>query len=214
MDHNRSDWMQTHSGLQFFPLDPRGKDIQIADIAHALAHQCRYAGHTHAFYSVAQHSVLVSHACDPADALWGLLHDATEAYLVDIPRPIKRAPELAGYRELEARLEAVIADRFGLALPIPASVKRADVVLLATERRDIMGPPPARWRVEEQVSPLEERIVPWRPEVAREMFLARFYGLTRAVDREPNFSAVFTPSTIPAPPDDDEPAIGDVGGVP
>ena len=82
----KGDWMQTHSGIQFWPLDPRPEDILIEDIAHALSNQCRFAGHCCFHYSVAQHSVLVSENVPAQDAMWGLLHDAGEAYLVDLPR--------------------------------------------------------------------------------------------------------------------------------
>jgi len=216
MDQPRGDWMQTNSGVQFWPLAPRPEDIRIEDIAHALARQCRFAGHLDDHYSVAQHSVLVSLACEPADALWGLLHDATEAYLVDVPAPVKRSPEMAGYRAIESRLEAVIAERFGLACPMPESVKRADVVLLATEVRDLLAaPPPAPWPLV-GIEPLERPITPWSADYAKAVFLARFDELTRVRDQEPSFSAVFTRSTLPAPPDDDEPSAGDwfIGGAP
>lgn len=188
----RGDWMQTHSGVQFFPLHPRAEDIRIEDIAHALAHQCRFGGHCNHFYSVAQHSVLVSRACDPLDAFWGLLHDATEAYLVDVPKPIKRSIEMAGYRAIEERLERAIAERFGLPWPMPPSVKRADVVLLATERRDIMGPSPAPWKFDERVDPLDARILPWTPDYAKACFLRRFEVVSSRAR-----------TTEPAPPETD-----------
>src|SRR4051812_6540197 len=88
----KGDWMQTISGKAFFPLDPRPADVDIQDIAHALAFQCRFGGHVKEFYSVAEHSVRVSLICAHEDAKWGLLHDATEAYLSDIVRPVKRDP--------------------------------------------------------------------------------------------------------------------------
>jgi len=155
-------------GTHFWPLDARPSEIHVDVIAHALANLCRFTGHTRRFYSVAQHSVLVSLACDPADALHGLLHDASEAYLCDIARPIKHSPAMAGYREAERRLEAVIAEAFGLATTMPASVKRADEVLLATEMRDLMLA--CRLHAE----PLAEPIVPWFSEEARARFLARY----------------------------------------
>lgn len=73
----RSDWIATFTGGVFFPLAPRVEDVRISDIAHALSMLCRFAGHTRGFYSVAQHSVLVSRLCSQQDALWGLLHDAS-----------------------------------------------------------------------------------------------------------------------------------------
>jgi hypothetical protein len=87
-------WMQTQFGNQFWPLDPRPEDFDIKEIASALGKACRYAGHCFGFYSVAEHSVLVSQIVPPEFALTALMHDATEAYLVDIPRPLK--PYLTG----------------------------------------------------------------------------------------------------------------------
>lgn len=174
----KGDWMQTFTGRQFWPIDPRPEEVSIVDIAHSLANQCRYAGHCKSFYSVAQHSVIVSQICDPKDALWGLLHDAAEAYLVDLPRPIKRYSELGEhYRDLEANLLQVVCERFGLTLPEPLSVKRADDVALVTEMRDLMGVPPAPWRESESSEPLERMLCPFSPEVAKRMFLIRFEEL-------------------------------------
>ena len=116
----------TFSGLRFWPLDPNPEKILIADIAHALAHQCRFGGHASKFYSVAEHSVHVSQLCLPEDALWGLLHDASEAYLVDLPRPLKLLPEFAPYREAERRLQRAVALRFGLP-PDQPEIGRAHV---------------------------------------------------------------------------------------
>ena len=90
MSERVGDWIQTMSGVIFYPLDPRPEEIRIEDIAHALSHQCRFAGHCREFYSVAEHSVRVSRELPQEFMLWGLLHDASEAYLVDLPRPIKR----------------------------------------------------------------------------------------------------------------------------
>src|ERR1051326_3663293 len=108
------DWMRTYTGVRFYPSDPRPDEIFIQDIAHSLSNMCRFAGHVKEFYSVAEHSVRVSLACHPDDALWGLLHDASEAYVVDMPRPIKRAPFMHGYRLLEAKVSLAVCERFEL----------------------------------------------------------------------------------------------------
>ncbi len=167
------DWMQTAGNRQFWPLDPRPEEIYIEDIAHSLAHQCRFAGHVNRFYSVADHSVLVSMLCDKKDALTGLLHDATEAYLVDVPTPVKRY--LDGYKAYEDRLYAAVAERFGLPAVLPASVKHADAVALATEARDLMGPRPAEWRP--MPEPHISKVIPLPPMQARLQFLKRFEQL-------------------------------------
>lgn len=177
----KGDWGCTYTGRQFWPEDPRPSDIHVLDIAHALSMQCRFGGHCREFYSVAQHSVLVSIACDPAAALWGLLHDASEAYLVDVPRPAKRAPGMAGYREMERRAMAAVCERFGLPVAMPPSVKRADEAVLAAEARDLMPPRSvARWYL--PVSAIADRIVPLHPEQAKRAFLARYDQLA---DRTP-----------------------------
>lgn len=171
-------WIQTFSGLAFHPFEARASDICIEDIAHALSNLCRFTGHVKEFYSVAEHCVRVSWAIDERYALEGLLHDASEAYLVDLPSPIKRHPSFEPYRRLEGRMEDLIQARFGLAVgtEMHDAVKKADLTLLATEARDLMGPRPKMWVVMPH-PPLEDRIYPWCPEYARKMFLARFTGI-------------------------------------
>lgn len=170
-----SKWIQTFTGKAFWPLSPQLAAIDIVDIAHALAMKCRYTGHTRHFYSVAQHSVLVSHVVPTADRRWGLLHDATEAYLPDVARPVKK--NLPGFVEIEDRLMECIATKFRLGGTMPVSVKEADVILLATERRDLMSDAPYRWTSTENVDPLINTIDPWGPELAKERFLQRFKEL-------------------------------------
>lgn len=166
----KGDWMQTYTGVQFWPLDPRPEEVRLEDIAHSLANQCRYAGHVTRFYSVAQHSVLVSQIVPVGHSAWGLLHDATEAYLVDLPRPVKRYSAMGSmYRDIETRLMLTICSRFGLPFDEPISVKAADDVLLMTEKRDLMPNCPAKWR--ESAEPLPQIIRPWSPEEAEERFL-------------------------------------------
>ncbi len=135
------DWIQTYTGQVFYPLDPRPEEIHIADIAHSLSMQCRFSGHVREFYSVAEHSVRVSIACPPEHAEWGLLHDASEAYLIDLPRPLKRFSEMGRlYMEAESRVMSAVCERFGLSIQIPSIVERLDRVLLMTEKRDLNHP--------------------------------------------------------------------------
>ena len=169
-------WIQTYGGRQFWPLAPDARDLDIADIAHSLSLLCRFNGHCRAFYSVAEHSVRVSDILPPHLALWGLLHDAAEAYLGDLTRPLKQ--DAAWFNQAEARLLEVVADAFGLAWPMPAAVLQADDVLLATEARDLMAAPPAPWRLD--VDPLPEPIRPLSPGEAEALFLKRFGELTKA----------------------------------
>ena len=178
------DWMQTHSGRQFWPLDPRPEEIDIEDIAHALSNLCRYAGHTRQFYSVAQHSVLVAGALPQPLRMWGLLHDATEAYLVDIPRPIKKY--LYGYKDIEDHLMSVIAEKFNLGgISIPQAVKEVDDAILADERAQLMQDKSLPWKLVRP--PLGIHIIPWEPKVAFNAFLNFFYTLQDERSNSPNF---------------------------
>src|SRR5437868_2917508 len=117
-------WMQTSSGVAYYPLDPLPGDINIEDIAHALSNLCRFGGHCRRFYSVAEHSILVSRVVPRQHALQGLLHDATEAYMVDVPRPLK--VELDNYARIEDLNWRCIAAVFGVPYEMHESVKRAD----------------------------------------------------------------------------------------
>jgi hypothetical protein len=174
------DWIQVASGGRFWPMDPRPSEVNIEDIAHTLSNQCRFSGHVSEFYSVAQHSVLVSLWCDPADALWGLLHDASEAYLIDVPRPIKRLPEMQAYRAAEDAVMECVRERFGLGQYMPASVHAADEKALATEARDLMSPLDPGWSYWlDDIDADPTRIHPVAPDVARRAFLARWDELTK-----------------------------------
>lgn len=168
-------WIQTYSGRRFNPLNPNSDAIVIQDIAHALSMQCRFSGHCRYFYSVAQHSVLVSYICGFEFALWGLLHDASEAYLVDMPRPLKRSGKLDAFIAYEHKVQKAVCKRFGLPDKEPADVKRADTILLATEARDLMSPLHPDWR--SPAEPLPFKIDPWTPKQAEENFLKRFNEL-------------------------------------
>lgn len=171
---DRGPWFFTASGTKFYLFDPKPGDVLIEDIATSLANQCRFAGHVKAFYSVAQHSVLVSRVCDPADAPHGLLHDAAEAYMQDLIRPLKYSAGLRDYRTHLESLEAFVFDRFNLEPRMPASVARADEVLLATEMRDLLAAG-ARWPM--SVDPLPTAITPLGPKQARLLFLDRYVEL-------------------------------------
>lgn len=170
----RGDWMQTATGGQMHPLDPRPEEIHIADIAHALSQLCRFSGHCLRFYSVAEHCVLMAREAPDEYKLTTLMHDASEAYLADVIRPIK--PFLTNYHDIEARLETVIAERFNYPWPMPAEVKRLDNAILADEMAQNMAPPPVDWRLPEL--PLGVRLQFWAPEKAEFEFRAAFtqYG--------------------------------------
>lgn len=177
---DRGDWFPTYTGIKFYPTNPDHSEINIIDIAHALSMQCRFAGHVAYFYSVAQHSVLVSQNVPPELALAGLLHDAAEAYCQDLIRPVKHSPGFEEYRRIELRLEEFIAEKFkvGDALWAP-SVKLHDNRALMTERRDLYAPGVGEkfvWSV--TAEPYAECIVPWAPSLAEVRFLRRYCELT------------------------------------
>lgn len=173
------DWIQTYpSGGKFYPLDPRPEDIDIRDIAHALSNICRFGGHVREFYSVSQHSLLVSSHVPRQDRLYGLLHDAAEAYLVDIPRPIKRSGYLGEMLcDAEKKIMDAIRLRFGLSGNVPPSVEALDRIVLATEKRDLLKPEPEKWMDLQDIQPLVMIIMPMRPVVCEREFLREFYSL-------------------------------------
>jgi hypothetical protein len=166
-------WMQTVSGRPFWPLSPRPEDFDICDIAHALSMLCRFGGHPKFFYSVAEHSVLVSHVLPPELALCGLMHDATEAYCVDVPRPLKR--ELPQYQAIESGLWMAIAERFNLPDPMPPEVHAADNAVLLAEKKVLLRESPGPWDVPGVAADVEIHGYP--PEVAKDLFLSRFAQL-------------------------------------
>lgn len=174
----RGDWMQTFTGRAFYPLAPHVDDIDPVDIAHALSLICRYGGHVRRYYSVAEHCVLMSTAVSPENALWALLHDAAEAYVGDMVRPLKRM--LPAYRQIESHLTFVICMRFGLPRACPAEVKAADNRILRDERDALMSVAPLPWVSIEDVPALGVTISGWAPEEAEHRYLARLGELLPA----------------------------------
>lgn len=164
-------WLQTHSGIAYWPLDPRPDEVNIGDIAHSLSMQCRYMGHVDRFYSVAEHCVHVSNCVPPEDALDGLLHDAPEAYTHDIVRPLKRY--LGNYAEIELVNWAAVARAFSLPLELPESVHMADTAMLFVERKTLMREPPAPWALKDPGVADHIQIQCWSPEEAKIQFLIR-----------------------------------------
>jgi hypothetical protein len=170
-------WIRTGTGGQFWPLDPKPEHVRIEDIAHALSNRCRYGCFARPFYSVAQHSVIVSKHCDPQDALWGLLHDAEEAYspFGDIPRPVKvRLPPFVA--EVNARIQRAVCDRFGMDYEEPASVKGTDNSIIYDEKRAVMRHG-GSLSCMPGVEPLGVYIEPQEPYRAEAEFLRRFWEI-------------------------------------
>lgn len=174
-------WMGTFHGGKFFPLDPRDADVNIKDIAHGLAMTCRYGGQCKRFYSVAEHCVHVSNMVDPKYALHGLLHDSAEAWLGDMPRPLKHQPEMKAFRDAEAAVEIVVARALGLVWTpeIHAAVKEIDNRILADEVLQLQPVPDMYKDVLEQ-KPLGITLHCWNPEHAEHIFMVRYLELTLA----------------------------------
>jgi 5'-nucleotidase len=166
--------MCTFSGKRFYPLEPNLDDISIVDIAHGLSNVCRYGGQCKEFYSVAQHSLLVSREVPLEDAREGLLHDATEAYIGDVINPLKTTVPFEFYRQVEERLEEAIAEKFELKYPWPASVKEYDLIIRHTEMRDFGSVPKEIW---ENEPVMDYRIKPLPPQQAKILFLKEFSRL-------------------------------------
>jgi uncharacterized protein len=149
--------LSTYTGGKLYPMGPDPEDIELEDIAHALSHQCRYTGHTSSFWSVAAHSIEVAHRAfyraiargstyreASHIALCGLMHDASEAYLVDIPKPIK--PLFVGYNQWEAHLSQAVATRFGLTYPWPSIVEEIDHEIPVDEIKQFFPPDSYAWQ--------------------------------------------------------------------
>lgn len=128
--HN-TNCIRTYTGKYLDVFNPDPEQICIEDIAHALANTCRFGGHTREFYSVAQHSIMVCNRVQPELKLQALMHDAAEAYLTDVPTPIKK--QLPAYIELEENLMKVIAAKFGFDCQMAPEVMEADKAELEYE---------------------------------------------------------------------------------
>jgi len=188
-------WIITRSGRKFDLLDPKPQDVILGDIVYSLAHQCRFTGHVRQFYSVGQHSYLASHAISKLPGLIigeerrmleleALLHDAHEAYCGDISAPLRSAlADKTG--ELESiiwGIDRAIRQRFGLPLRLSPRVQQVDLVMLATERRDVLAAAlHVEWPCLRGVRPLDRPIPPMSSDRCEALFYRRFFELT--VDR-------------------------------
>lgn len=171
-------YVSTFSGNRFYPLEPRIDRVAIEDIAHGLAYQCRFNGQTCAFYSVAQHSLVVASLVPPHLRLAALLHDAAEAYLGDMVKPLKvLLPEFAA---IEEKVTLIIGETFGVDFSDYAPIKAADLVALATEKRDLMPHSVERWAYLDTIRALPDPIEPLSPRDAKLAFLDRFHDLQHA----------------------------------
>ncbi len=155
-------------------MKPNILDINIVDIANSLSRQCRFNGNTNRFYSVCQHSILVSNIINPVFAVEGLLHDSTEAYIGDIVSPIKSF--LPEFQKIESILWKSICRKYGLSTSkfCEIEIKKADIKALVTESRDFKCPLTYK---QYQIEPLKKKIVPLSAKKSRDKFIERFYEL-------------------------------------
>jgi 5'-deoxynucleotidase YfbR-like HD superfamily hydrolase len=173
----------THSGKQVSLVNPQPMQIDIGDIAHGLAYQCRFNGQVNRFYSVAQHCLMVASILPDHLKLAGLLHDAAEAYVGDVVQPLKML--LPDFEGIEQRFHSAIGVRFGLNLDYHPDVKYADLVALATEKRDLLPRVRCDWALLDGIKPLNRLTLPMSPERAEESFLNTFFNLREARQMKP-----------------------------
>lgn len=180
IDYSKT-YIATHSGI-FYPFDMKPEDVNVEDIAHALSLLCRYNGHCKEFYSVAQHSVLVAQLVPEHLKLKALLHDASEAYISDVPKPIKR--RLPDVEALENNISDTIFAAFDLSAELEPEIKRADLIMLLTESEQlhrngwiILDEVQNKYGVKE--SPLDDLIInPLSPRESYELFMDTYSALT------------------------------------
>lgn len=175
-------YIETYTGKKFDVFNPQPEDISIVDVAHALSMMCRYNGHCKYFFSVAEHSINV---CDFVAKtsnnkkllLWGLLHDATEAYLADITSPVK--PYLSNYVELEQKIMGVICGKFGLQVGMPTVIHEADIEMLRAEAYQLMTSKGVNWKanMESDTPIIEMKLKCYSPDEAKLFFLEKFFLL-------------------------------------
>lgn len=194
-----NEWILTHSGIQYKICSPVPENINLRDIAHALSNICRFGGHTRGFYSVGQHSIhctqyILSRKDIPNRyivALKTLLHDATEAYMGDMVRPLKHTPHMRYYRKLEKCTEVAVFAALGIPLITSKEkgyITEADNVLLMTERRDVMNHGNIEWKGFEAFKPWKGiSIVPTNPVTVEAQFISLFDRLTAYQDGDPDF---------------------------
>jgi hypothetical protein len=179
---NKKFHMLTFTGKHINPFEITPDDIDIEDIAQSLSKICRFGGHIKHFYTVAQHSVYVSLFCNPENALYALLHDATEAYFGDIIRPLKYREEFKFYREAEDILFKKVLLKFGLDpyKEIP-DVWNIDNGILINEKMALSNTPDIQWDNAYNYQPVQGLKITefYSPELAYAKFISRFNELTK-----------------------------------
>lgn len=170
--------ISTLSGQFFDPLNPEDYTYNIDEIATALSNLCRYTGHVNSFYSVAEHSVLVSRSVPDTHRLAALLHDASEAYLGDMARPVKQL--FPRYKQLEESCQKEIFKQFNLDWPMHESIHEADMRVYWQERQEIanVGLRDNIWAQKFRAARKVEA-QGMSPKMARRMFMSEYNKLTK-----------------------------------
>lgn len=178
-------WIETVSGRKFHFLDPDPSEFDAGDVAHALGMQCRFNGHTRRFYSVAEHCVLMTEWArhnrpdsTARELLTVLHHDDAEAYISDLPRPVKSC--FPDYRAAEGVIDHKAALAFGTLWPMPAFVKELDSRILRDERDQALSDSGHEWM--NTLSPLGVVLQFWNPARARDQWLRYHERLTEGLD--------------------------------
>lgn len=168
------DWISTFSGGRWYPLDPRVDEVRIIDIAHSLSMLCRYNGHCQYFYSVAEHCYLLSYAVPDPYKLEALMHDGSEAYTSDIPRPFKYSESMSLFREIEDKNASAVYEFAGLSYPESSVVKEYDKRIVRNEGEALL--PHCDWfNGLERIPDIEIKC--YDPRQMERLYLARYYEL-------------------------------------
>lgn len=166
------------SGSYFDLLDPVGSAFTIDDIAHGLSMTCRFAGQCREFYSVAEHSWHASWLVPPALARAALMHDAAEAFIGDVTRPLKSL--LPAYKTIERAIEQAIVDRFAIDGWDAPEIKQADLQMLHDEQQAMMPAHDDGWSTSAGITTWTTHFDHWLPVEAKRRWLQRYDELTDA----------------------------------
>lgn len=175
---SKSCWIETYTGIKFDILDPQPDMIRIEDIAHAGSQVNRFAGHCRFPYPVTQHSRLGSYIIEEQFALDFLLHDSSESFIGDVTRPLKHFSVVGDeYRKVEAKVQGVICDVFGISRTEPPQVKAIDNAMLYAEKEQLMAGVEWDYKWADSDRPADVKIVETSFTDNKQLFLKRFYQL-------------------------------------
>lgn len=168
----------TSTGLYFDILEPTPDMVCIEDIAHSSSMCNRFTGHTRFPYPVSQHSRLGSYLVPMVYALRFLLHDGSETYIGDVNRPLKHfTPAGDEYRKIEAPIQALVYNKFGLVGEDPPIIHEIDNQMLYAEKAQVMFPKEWKNKWSEDMKAADVKIIETSFRVNKALFLDRFYNV-------------------------------------